>query len=558
MIQEIGLAIGRRMDLILLVESGVRQPGGLQGNLEYITFDRNSPEKSFGKVLEMIRAILPKAKALSVEESGVRAAQKEKPEGEEKTSAAWLQPNEDWKRRKYEIALLHMILEDDQEGIKKINDAYLNSKEGKAPNNRENWESCVEYYRLISGKGGKLSKLEEFVKAYPDNSDVQRYLAKGYEEYKEYLKAAKCFETAANKAETEEEQLKRHGEAAVSFTRSGALDQAKLVINNMRELSLKVENGEEHLIKILREIAEIKDDKDLLLGLTERFLELRPDDVDARFSLAHKYSQSGLDEHSLFHYFKIPYQERGSGTWNNIGVEFAQLELVGKSVKAYRKSEELGETLAMSNLAQKLISAGFLDEAEKICNEAVKIENYHKNVGYAITRIKDVPEEENKKEKEIIENATPLSEFYKGYGHALTKTLPASLATEWQGPQCKLRITQKKGILTAEGSYETETLYGGLLQAVLGYKENAIDKIKSKFFVKYEGEINGMAIKGTILVEEEKSQKSTGLLTSPGEPKDVLMIISDDLTQIRIYEKKGQKGKEFYTLNRIIGNNSTD
>lgn len=32
-IQEIGLAIGRGMDLILLVENGVRQPGGLQGNL---------------------------------------------------------------------------------------------------------------------------------------------------------------------------------------------------------------------------------------------------------------------------------------------------------------------------------------------------------------------------------------------------------------------------------------------------------------------------------------------------------------------------------------------
>jgi len=33
-IQEIGLAIGRGMELILLVESGLRQPGGLQGNLE--------------------------------------------------------------------------------------------------------------------------------------------------------------------------------------------------------------------------------------------------------------------------------------------------------------------------------------------------------------------------------------------------------------------------------------------------------------------------------------------------------------------------------------------
>ena len=33
-IQEIGLAIGRNMDLIILLEDGLRLPGGLQGNVE--------------------------------------------------------------------------------------------------------------------------------------------------------------------------------------------------------------------------------------------------------------------------------------------------------------------------------------------------------------------------------------------------------------------------------------------------------------------------------------------------------------------------------------------
>lgn len=41
----------------------------------------------------------------------------------------------------------------------------------------------------------------------------------------------------------------------------------------------------------------------------------------------------------------------------------------------------MGETLAMSNLAEKLITAGFLPEAQKECDDALKIPSYHKNAG---------------------------------------------------------------------------------------------------------------------------------------------------------------------------------
>jgi hypothetical protein len=48
LIQEIGFAIGKGLDLILLLEAGVEKPGGLQGDIEHIEFDRTSPEKAFG------------------------------------------------------------------------------------------------------------------------------------------------------------------------------------------------------------------------------------------------------------------------------------------------------------------------------------------------------------------------------------------------------------------------------------------------------------------------------------------------------------------------------
>src|SRR2546423_8660065 len=56
-IQEIGLAIGKNLNIILLIETGVRKPGGLQGDIEHIPFDRDAPSESFGKILKMIKAL---------------------------------------------------------------------------------------------------------------------------------------------------------------------------------------------------------------------------------------------------------------------------------------------------------------------------------------------------------------------------------------------------------------------------------------------------------------------------------------------------------------------
>lgn len=50
-IQEIGLAIGRGISVIILLEEGVRRPGGLQGDVEYISFSRENPNGCFGKFM---------------------------------------------------------------------------------------------------------------------------------------------------------------------------------------------------------------------------------------------------------------------------------------------------------------------------------------------------------------------------------------------------------------------------------------------------------------------------------------------------------------------------
>src|SRR5262245_53198996 len=304
-IQEIGLAIGRGMDLILLVESGLRLPGVLQGNLEYIPFDRSGPEKSFGKLLEMIQALRPKVKSPPMTETDSRIASEERTTVEDKQDRWWLEPKADWNKERYERALFRRIRTKNSEGERESTEEFFATEDGQIAANRQRWEALAEHLRMRFGTGGKLSRLEELAKKSPDNSDVQRYLGLGYEQYEEYDKAAQCFLEATGKTDDKRNQLAIHGETAFALMRAGRPDSAREAIKKMKALVSKVSDGELVLLETLRKVADFYKDKDLLFGVLERILQFHPDDFETRFSLAFNYSEAAQNELSLLHYLKI-------------------------------------------------------------------------------------------------------------------------------------------------------------------------------------------------------------------------------------------------------------
>lgn len=83
---------------------------------------------------------------------------------------------------------------------------------------------------------------------------------------------------------------------------------------------------------------------------------------------------------ALYHYLLIPHEERHKSTWNNLGYVRDKLKLPANSVKAYKKAAELGETLAMSNLAYKYIRGGFLEDAKAQCDRALATPSPHKSI----------------------------------------------------------------------------------------------------------------------------------------------------------------------------------
>jgi len=373
----------------------------------------------------------------------------------------------------------------------------------------------------------------------------------GYRHYEEHEKAGQCFLLAAEKAEDKGKELARHGDAMNAFVRAGQKAQAEEAIEKMKALVPQVDDGERILINALRQVTDIEN-KDLPFGLLERLLQLHPDDVNSRFTLAYNYSQADQNGLSLFHYLKIPERERDPVTWNNLGVQFDQSDLVSKSVDAYRRAEDLGHTLAMSNLARKLLKAGFLNEAEEICNRTLKIKDYHKNVGYSIQRIKSIPAEEDSKQKEVLNKAAPVSEFYRNYGRAAVKNDILEQNGRWRGPDCELQITIKDGTFLAEGEYEVKRQGLGLAGALLHIPGLSAPPETDKYCIKYSGQIFGHTIKCDVTREEMgKPAVFPSLLAQMKDETQALMVVSDDLSEIRVYEKRSSKEPLFYTLTRL-------
>lgn len=552
-IQEIGLAIGLKLSVVLLVEEDVRSPGELQGNLEYITFDRNSPEKSFHKLLEMISALSPKTDLLTVTETESKTTPsevKEAPPPPDEERWTTIQP--DWKRHDFELAYMHFVALDDKDSALGLSKSYLETNLAVPELEKKRWEAFKEYIHLMFEKGGNFGRLRTLAEENPTDRDISHYLGLIYEKYNEQEKAAVAFQNAAKMPKDSLDELILMGEAALSYQKAKKSEVVIALVDTMRAKAIGINGGEIALLKTETKIAEISKDDEVMVCAMERLLELDPCDKEMRFALAYKYSDLGDNELATLHYSRIPAQERSAVAWNNLGVSLDQLGLHAKSVVAYRKSEELGETLAMSNLANKLIQAGFLTEAQNICDAALALKDYHKNVGSTLGRLKEIPGEEEKTEVEAFAKATPKSEFYKKLGLAVAKPTPTGLFEQWQGKECLLELVLADSKFSLAGTYEERQMgLLGIALGGLGGSANKNDATPVRYQILYKGVVRGCALIGTVTRKRIGEKKAITLLTSLGSGDDghaVLMFLSADQTELQVLEKTERSNPQFYCL----------
>ena len=495
-IQEIGLAIGRGLRIILLLETGVAKPGGLQGDVEYIEFSRHTPQACFTKILEMLTALLPKVTSPAAPIPDPRSAPAEDERTAEELQAAdWWRPTPEWTQERYDFVLMHLIGTGDVEKLQILNEAYDKSGFKSDNDNAARWEALTAFYRLLMGTDGTIAQLRVLAAANPESAAVQEQFANGLVFIGEEQTAAREFEKAAAKTQTAEKQQMLLSQSARAFAKAKQDGESSRVIAKMRATAEDRPGLEPYILRTLAELSRERGDTSGSLPPLERLLELVPDDFDARFSLAYAHSQNSNDALALLHYTKIPERERGGATWNNLGVSSDAVGLPTRAVDAYRKAQNAKETLAMSNLASKFLKVGFLTEAVALCDEALRFENPHKNVGRTWTEAKELPDEENERLTKILAGATPISDFYRLLGRAEAKSQLDHLPPDWLAPEGAVTVEIKGSAFTAEGFYELHGL-GGALGSTFGIAP--APSAVQKFRVAYRGTVRGRAIQGAV------------------------------------------------------------
>jgi tetratricopeptide (TPR) repeat protein len=543
-IQEIGLAIGKGLRTILLIEEGLRKPGGLQGNIEYIEFTRVKPEACFDKILEMLGTLMPKVPGASAPAADPRSSPvQQRPPA---VDNEWWRPIPSWGQFDYDFALMRLIAVGDAEKIKLVNDEYAKSPLHVEDDNALRWEALNEFYQLAHGTSGTISKLRQLVQKNPNSIGVQEQLAKGLAHIGEGRAAARTFETAAGKASTSKKRVRLLALAARAFARSNQDDDVARLITEMRVDAETMPELELQVLDTLVDISRTKNDLKASIPPLERIVELNPDDYDARFSLAYAHSQKSNDALALFHYMKIPDDRRTGATWNNVGVSSDEQGLAVKAVAAYKNAETLNETLAMSNLAAKYLKAGFLHEAMGYCEKALQMEKPHRNVGLTWAEAKSVTETEALRLDKILAEAAPISDFYRLFGHAETRTPPEQWPQTWIAREAPIQVTIKDTEFIAEGRYETVGLAGLLTGNFFGTPPSP-----QKYFVTYRGVVNGRTVRGTVDRGFEAERHPSSLLSNMTTNSEVLMVLTHDGSELKVMETLKSPGNvRFYSLLR--------
>jgi len=531
-IQEIGLAIGRDMSVIILLEEECRPPGGLQGNIEYIPFHRSAPEKAQGKLLEMLKALQP---SVATAPAKTRAeTQKEKPSVSEPLDDNSI-PDASWSREKFEDAYFWSVIRKDSENAQKIDEVYLDSIHVITDEDRAEWLSNAEHWRIIFGNEGSISTLRDFSNKFPNNARIRGNLAATLANAGQPDEAANLYLEAAELSTDIKHKGQCLSSAAYNFIKYGDIQKAFIALDQLRDGGLAQE--EQTIAYSVKHVGNAGNEPHLEIEAMEALARLRPDDYDNRFSLAYAHSQEGNEDMALHHYLAIPSAQRSGATWNNLGVSYQDFLLSGKAVSAYQQAAEEGETLAMSNLAYKLMNAGFLKEASTELKKAMSLENPNKNVGAAYSTLSDIPDNEDKKVKDALDKMKPKIDFYRRLSRAILTKNITQLPHRWTCPNGNLSVDLSEGKFHARCEYKVE---GNALSGLLG------GATVSEYRLEMNGAVCGSRVYGKI--KRKKLSGPTSFLGSDDEERPFALIFADDLNSADVMENLTSKSPNYFKI----------
>ncbi|MDF1717847.1 MAG: hypothetical protein P1U75_14420 [Antarcticimicrobium sp.] len=546
-IQEIGLAIGRKMKIIILLQGGVRKPGSLQGNIEYIPFDRDAVEKSFSSILGMVTSLqgsgVSAARSSRLQNEGTASGEDhEEPLGHDAE-----EPNDEWNEKKFDFEYFKAVIFKDAERAEIVSDAWL-KRVGADKEIVAIWTTSCLLMKTQFTEENHLSEINSISNNYPENSKIQMNLARAYEHFEDYNRAREKYQASLEiSVENSEKRIALSALARICQS-IGDISGVETAINELRSL-VETSEDEKDLLSTIEKLASWHGESKILkLAIMERELEIDPTDMQKRFQLAYAHSESDNNSLTMYHYEKIPGEKRDHITWNNLGVVYQGFSLPGLSVSAYKTAANQGETLAMSNLAEMLMSAGFLKEAEGELQRAKEIDGAHKNVAKSQVRLDSIPADEEEERVKKLGGAPELSKFLSEVGHQVWQATPSTMGDTWVDEEVTLFVNKAADRVTAKGSFQRTQSGNGLGTALIGKD----DKTVETFDVTVSGRLMGSVLVGHYQTDRQRnSLKPAGLLDSFPNKKDFIAVYDNERQVLRCTIDKELKELAVKTLAEV-------
>ena len=549
-IQESGFALGSGRHLILLKENVVRDLPKLQGNLEYIPFERNNIEETYIKISQMVSDIKLRANAESTQKQTEEAksadsnnTDKEVERKEEKSQDA-----RGASMRKLNIALWGK--NDYKEAQKIFNEELVHELD---KNEKDKWWAYILRKSCVLGDDTAPVKLQKLVEENSEKPNVIIELAYRYKEMREYQKAKDIFLRAKDKYDVNDN---KHKSSIINCYIQAAWclfydEDVNAALAMLKELLFNSQY-EEHKSMLFEAMARISKENgniENFLIYSEAAIDINPNNTTLRFDMAYAYSENGNEKMALLHYKKLTDSTKHRSGLNNIGVSYQRLKLNEKSVSSYCEAAKEKETLAMANLAYLYIDAGFSDNARKLINEAYKLSSegvyVHPNIGSAKQKLDTLIEDENKREKEILLGAEKEKKFRLNYSKAfssesiITKNkIEGTWKTHWG--DFELKFDEGEKVFSIDGSKKIEVNTYSSFFSSPGLSSPA--KIYNDRHVKITGNIENMSGKYSIDVEDVKGSMLT---TDKIRESTGYMIINENSNRIETMEKTKEGKTEF-------------
>lgn len=305
-----------------------------------------------------------------------------------------------------------------------------------------------QYVAYINGSTEALADLRLTASRNPRVSSVHEWFGRALSHAEEREQALAEFQIARDVAAGDEERARATIAYAQELKRvertEEALEALTSTLRQMEDLAAR-----SSICVALAEHYEtsVPPDPHKAFGYYELALRLEPLKDSLRFDVAYKYLQQGAWALSLIHNEQLLLREpENDAAHNNAGVASEHLRLALRQVDHYRRAGELGSSLALANLASRLIRAGLREDAKTLLYRAQEYAEVHRRVYLVMEELAEAEEREQERHSSIAEQANEFRHWHAKYVEATISPVGDRMALSgvYQGAPSVVRLDVKE------------------------------------------------------------------------------------------------------------------